>query len=85
MRVIPSSSFFLSSSSVGKQSQLLLQPTEVELGLHDGMEFDKRRCLNTVYLGPCLENRKFQFCHAAAKKCYGSGNYSICIEGLSPA
>ena len=29
-----------SSSSVGKQSQLLLQPTEVELGLQVGVEFD---------------------------------------------
>ena len=28
----------------GKQSQLLLQPTEVELGLQVGVEFD-----NTVY------------------------------------
>ena len=26
---------------VGKQSQLLLQPTEVELGLQVGVEFDK--------------------------------------------
>ena len=34
--------FFLpSSSSVGKQSQLLLKPTEVELGLQVGVEFDK--------------------------------------------
>ena len=31
----------LPSSSVGKQSQLLLQPTEVELGLQVGVEFDK--------------------------------------------
>ena len=29
------------SSSVGKQSQLLLKPTEVELGLQVGVEFDK--------------------------------------------
>ena len=28
-------------ASVGKQSQLLLQPTEVELGLQVGVEFDK--------------------------------------------
>ena len=28
-------------ASVGKQSQLLLQPTEVDLGLQDGVEFDK--------------------------------------------
>ena len=34
-------SFFLPSSSVGKQSQLLLKPTEVELGLQVGVEFDK--------------------------------------------
>ena len=36
-----SSSSFLLPSSVGKQSQLLLQPTEVELGLQVEMEFDK--------------------------------------------
>ena len=30
-----------SSSSMGKQSQLLLKPTEVELGLQVGVEFDK--------------------------------------------
>ena len=30
-------------SSVGKQSQLLLQPTEVELGLQVGVEFDKKK------------------------------------------
>ena len=35
-------SFLPSSSSVGKQSQLLLQPTEVELGLQVGVEFDKK-------------------------------------------
>ena len=35
MWVVPSS-----CSSVGKQSQLLLKPTEVELGLQDGVEFD---------------------------------------------
>ena len=35
--VLPSS-----SSSVGKQSQLLLQPTEVELGSQVGVEFDKK-------------------------------------------
>ena len=28
---------------VGKQSQLLLQPTEVELGLQVGVKFDKRK------------------------------------------
>ena len=33
------------SSSVGKQSQLLLKPTEVELGLQVGVEFDKKRQL----------------------------------------
>ena len=32
---------FLPSSSVGKQSQLLLKPTEVELGLQVGVKFDK--------------------------------------------
>ena len=32
---------FLPSCSVGKQSQLLLQPTKVELGLQVGVEFDK--------------------------------------------
>ena len=39
MWVVP---FFLlsSSSSVGKQSQLLLKPSEVELGLQVGVEFD---------------------------------------------
>ena len=33
-------SFFL---PVGKQSQLLLKPTKVELGLQVGVEFDKKR------------------------------------------
>ena len=48
MRVLPSSS----SSSVGKQSQLLLKPTEVELGLQVGVEFDnrKRNMLKMVWL-----------------------------------
>ena len=50
-RVIPSAqsyvrvilpSFLPSSSSVGKQSQLLLKPTEVELGLQVGVEFDNK-------------------------------------------
>ena len=42
MRVIPSSSSFLLPSFFRwKQSQLLLQPTEVELGLQVGVEFDK--------------------------------------------
>ena len=36
---VPSSSSC--SSSVGKQSQLLLKPTEGELGLQVGVEFDK--------------------------------------------
>ena len=31
-----------------------------------------------VCLGPFLEDCKFQFCHAAAKKCCGSGNLLIC-------
>ena len=31
-----------STSSVGKQSQLLLKPTEVELALQVGVEFDKK-------------------------------------------
>ena len=39
---LPSSSC---SSSVGKQSQLLLQPTEVELGLQVGVEFDNMKLL----------------------------------------
>ena len=38
MRVILLPSFLL--LPVGKQSQLLLQPTEVELGLQVGVEFD---------------------------------------------
>ena len=33
--------FFL-PSSVGKQSQLLLKPTEVELGLQVGVKFDNK-------------------------------------------
>ena len=39
MWVVPSSSS-CSCSSIGKQSQLLLKPTEVELGLQVGVEFD---------------------------------------------
>ena len=37
---VPSSSSSSCSSSMGKQSQLLLKPTEVELGLQVGVEFD---------------------------------------------
>ena len=37
MWVVPAS---CSCSSVGKQRQLLLKPTEVELGLQVGVEFD---------------------------------------------
>ena len=29
---------------MGKQSQLLLQPSEVELDSHVGVEFDNKRC-----------------------------------------
>ena len=40
-RVIPSDKIYsFLPSSVGKQSQLRLQPTEVELGLQVGVEFD---------------------------------------------
>merc|ERR1711875_24733 len=38
--LLPSFFFLLVPSSVGKQSQLLLKPTEVELGLQVGVEFD---------------------------------------------
>ena len=49
MGVIPSSSFLpSSSSSVGKQSQLLLKPTEVELGLQVGVEFDNDQCFKNL-------------------------------------
>ena len=37
-----------------------------------------RNCLNKDCLGPSLKVRKSQFCHAAAKKCCGSGNDLIC-------
>ena len=42
-----SSSFLLLPSSEGKQSQLLLKPNEVELGLQVGVEFDNIN--NTEY------------------------------------
>ena len=38
---VPSFFLLLLPSSVGKQSQLLLKPSEVELGLQVGAEFDK--------------------------------------------
>ena len=37
-----------------------------------------RTCLHIDCLAPSLEDCKFQFCHAAAKKCCGSGDYLIC-------
>merc|ERR1712243_438369 len=37
-------------------------------------------CLNKDCLGPSLEDPKSQFCHAAAKKCCGSGNSLICCK-----
>ena len=50
MWVVPSSSSCSSSSSsVGKQSQLLLKPTEVELGLQVGVEFDNIPLEKLVY------------------------------------
>ena len=39
------SSFLSSFLPVGKQSQLLLQQTEVELGLQVGVEFDNEELL----------------------------------------
>ena len=39
-----------SSSSVGKQSQLLLKPTEVELGLQVGVEFDKKHIFQNLLI-----------------------------------
>ena len=39
---------FLPSSSTGKQSKLLLQPPEVELGLQIGVEFDKKIFRNSL-------------------------------------
>ena len=35
---------------MGNQSQLLLQPTEVELGLQDGVEFDNIILLISIFL-----------------------------------
>ena len=34
--------------------------------------------MNRVCLGPSLDYRKSQFCHAAAKRCCGSGYILIC-------
>ena len=48
--------FSSSFSSVGKQSQLLLQPTEVELGLQVGVEFDKN-ISGLSYLKLNLQNK----------------------------
>ena len=39
-------------SSIGKQGQLLLQPTEVELGLQVGVEFDKSTHITYTVLRP---------------------------------
>ena len=39
-----------------------------------------RHFLSKVCLGPSLEDRKYQFCHAAAKKCCGSGNLLIYVH-----
>ena len=38
------------SSSVGKQSKLLFKPTEVELGLQVGVEFDKKEAVVDVLI-----------------------------------
>ena len=53
-----SSSFLLLPSSVGKQSQLLLQPTEVELGLQVGVEFDNIANIQFLWGGGgwCLQS-----------------------------
>ena len=37
-----------------------------------------KNCFNKDCLVPSLEDRKSQFCNAAAKICCGSGNYLIC-------
>ena len=60
MRVPSSSSFLL--LLVGKQSQLLLKPSEVELGLQVRVEFDNRviesqRKLKRVKESPVESNR----------------------------
>ena len=41
--------FLLLLSSVGKESQLLLKQTEVELGLQVGVEFDNRTSWGLVF------------------------------------
>ena len=46
---------------MGKQSQLLLQPTEVELGLQVGVEFDKMRKQARAELGQAHINLKLGF------------------------
>ena len=48
-----------------------------KLTIYDG-PLQAPTCLNKDCLGPSLEDRKSQFCHAAAKKCCGSGNLLIC-------
>ena len=40
-----------------------------------------RNFLSKVCLGPSLEERKYQFCHAAEKKYSESGNYLIWVNG----
>ena len=49
---------------MGKQSQLLLQPTEVELGLQVGVEFDKIALQDVGLVSPVFTNltEKQQFC-----------------------
>ena len=37
----------------------------------------RESCLDKVFLGPSLKDRKSLFFHAAAKKCCGSGNLII--------
>ena len=81
MWVVPS---FSSCSSVGKESQLLLKPTEVELGLQVGVEFakiDKSFLINIIVWGfnpfdssMKLHLRAARYFFRLAKKCTNASN-----------
>ena len=51
---------FLLPSSEGKQSQLLRKPTEVELGLQVGVEFNKNDVLKKVLFLVLIDSKQFR-------------------------
>ena len=55
---------------MGKQSQLLLKPTEVELGLQVGVEFDNTRLPDEIFHHAMLANEIYHFIRLVYKIYY---------------